>query len=664
MTDTIILLSDREKVRERPGMYIGDTSELGLATIVREVIDNAYDEYPNYQKKDDPIIVTLHEDESITVEDYGRGISPYESKANPGQIEERLAFTRIGAGGKMRANREANNARFAAGLNGTGAAATNFASSFFDVTIYKPEGIYHDRYENGGIPVTKLVNGQLPKTKNPSQRTGTVIHFKPDDTFLRTTHISVATLQKYFSQMQYLHPGSKLIFKNERDNEETVYHAKAGLIDYLKVIATNDEGQSDLLGKPVMVSQEKEEEVMNATVHMQINLAMGLSKKGNAQVKAFTNTTYNQLGGTHVQGFYQGCLQLLRHYYTTFKNEIENQNKSRIQLIQQVNKDADNKPIPIEKLFKRKHIEDWFYAIIDVKHDDPELQPQTKEKLVSQEVVSFVSDVVYHQTVTAFDKQITHIQTVINAIIKQLWEKAKTATSNVKINERDAKLFTSSKLASAKSKNPEEKELFLVEGDSAAGTIKSNRDAQFQAVLALRGKILNVEKATIESALANVEISTFFSALGTGFGQHFDLKKLKYHRIIIATDQDVDGLHIRVLLLTLIARYAPQLLIRGHVYFVETPLFVNQMKKGEPVFIYSEQEQQTFLAKHRQSIKKVNRNKGLGELEKSEVEQTILQPDTRRLVQCQVEDMDTLDHLIKQLMGNDVAARRGYFLDE
>ena len=162
MTDTIIVLSDREKVRERPGMYIGDTSTLGLETIVREVIDNAYDEYANYKNPDDPIIVTLYEDDSVSVEDYGRGISPYESKANPGQIEERLAFTRIGAGGKMRANRKANGSQFSAGLNGTGAAATNFTSEFFDVTIYKEDGIYHDRYENGGIPVEKLIKGGLP----------------------------------------------------------------------------------------------------------------------------------------------------------------------------------------------------------------------------------------------------------------------------------------------------------------------------------------------------------------------------------------------------------------------------------------------------------------------------------------------------------------------
>lgn len=658
MSDTIILLSDRDKVRERPGMYIGDTSELGLETIVREVIDNAYDEYNNYKNPEDPIRVTLHKDNSVTVEDYGRGISPYESKANPGQIEERLAFTRIGAGGKMRANRKANNSQFSAGLNGTGAAATNFASEFFDVTIYKEDGIYHDRYENGGIPVIDLVKGGLPKKANPTKRTGTVIHFKPDPNFLRVTRISAGTLKHFFSQMQYLHPGSTLIFENERDDETLVYHSEEGLVDYLKVVATDDD-KSDLAGKVVTVEGDGTSQVMGNEVNMRLNLAMGLSKKENGKVLAFTNTTYNKLGGTHETGFYNGCLEILRHYYKTFKSEIDARNKTRINLILETNKVTE-----LEKLFKKKHVEDRFYAIIDLKHDDPELQPQTKDKLVSSEVVKFVSELVLTRALSGFDKQIATVHQMIDSVIKELWEKAKEATSNAKIDEKDAKLNTSSKLAAAKTRNPEEAEIFLVEGDSAAGSIKSNRDSTFQAVLPLRGKILNVEKTTIEKALANTEISTFFSALGAGFGANFDISKVKYHKIIIATDQDVDGLHIRVLLLTLIAKYARELLTEGYVYFLETPLYVNDLKNGEEVFVYDDATQTKFLEKNRNKIKSVHRNKGLGELEARQVETTILNPQTRRLIQCQITDMDLFERHIKQLMGNDVAARRGFFIEE
>lgn len=658
MSDTIILLSDRDKVRERPGMYIGDTSELGLETIVREVIDNAYDEYSNYKNSGDPIRVTLHADNSVTVEDYGRGISPYESKANPGQIEERLAFTRIGAGGKMRANRKANGSQFSAGLNGTGAAATNFTSEFFEVTIYKEDGIYHDRYENGGQPVTKLIKGGLPKEINKTGRTGTKIHFKPDSTFFRVTKISASTLKRYFNQMQYLHPGSTLIFENERDDENITYHSENGLVDYLELIA-QDEDKSDLSGKPVALTDDLTTTVMGNEVNMRLNLAMGLSKKDNGKVLAFTNTTYNKLGGTHETGFYNGCLALLRHYYKTFKSEIDNRNKARITLINQVNKTTE-----LEKLFKKKHVEDRFYAIIDLKHDDPELQPQTKDKLVSEEVTKFVADSVFAKALHGFDRQIATIHNLIDAIIKELWEKAKEADKNVKIDDKDAKLFTSSKLASAKGNKPELNELFLVEGDSAGGTIKSNRDPNFQAILALRGKVLNVEKSSLEKALANAEITTFFSALGCGFGANFDIKKLKYHKIIIATDQDVDGLHIRTLLITLITKYAPELLLRGHVYILETPLFVNEMKNGKEHYIYDNESQKTFLEKHRAQIKKVNRNKGLGELEKEQVIITILTPETRKLSQCVVPDIDALNRIIKQLMGTDASARRGYFIQE
>lgn len=658
MTDTILLLSDREKVRERPGMYIGNTSELGLETIVREVIDNAYDEYPNYQDPSQPIEVTLHADNSVTVADYGRGISPYESQANPGQIEERLAFTRLGAGGKMRANRKQNHSQFSAGLNGTGAAATNFASAYFEVTIYKPDGIYHDRYENGGQPVQPLVKGQLPHTPNPTQRTGTVIHFKPDPTFLRVTTISVPALKRYFNQMQYLHAGSTVIFKNERDGETLTYQAKDGLLDYCRQLAKAEKG-TDLAFQPVLLTDDRTEDVMGQTITMHLQIALALSKANRGKVLAFTNTTYNTLGGTHEQGFYQGLVELVRHYYKTFQSEVESRNKAQIALIKQAYPET-----PFEKLVKRPQVEDRFYAIIDLKHDDPELQPQTKDRLVSPEVSPFVKDTVFRLGVVQLDKQIGAVQKLLDEIVKELAEKAKDKIKKVKIDTKEVRLLTSSKLAAAKTHKPEEAEIFLVEGDSAGGSIKSNRDPRFQAVLALRGKVLNVEKATRERALANTEISTFFAALGAGFGETFDIKKVKYHKIIIATDQDVDGLHIRVLLITLIARYAMDLLRHGYVYFLETPLFVNELANHQEVYKYDDESQQAFLAEHRKEIKKVHRNKGLGELEKHQVISTILTPETRRLIPCQLTDDASLHKVIHQLMGNDVSARRGYFMED
>ena len=259
MTDSIIVLSDRDKVRQRPGMYIGDNAKLGLETIVREIFDNAVDEYPNYPDKTKPITVVLHSDNSVTVRDYGRGISPYESSKHPGKIEERLAYTLIGAGGKFEQNRDQNGNKFSGGLNGTGSSATNFMSEYFDVTIYRDGQIFHDRYEDGGKPVVKLVNGQLPHEKQEKPfTTGTKITFKADKRVLTTTHVDSDKLEQIFEQTAYLNPGLAIEFKNERDGDTdfTRYYSEKGLLGYIKKLTDEDEVSDDLLIKPFEVSGE------------------------------------------------------------------------------------------------------------------------------------------------------------------------------------------------------------------------------------------------------------------------------------------------------------------------------------------------------------------------------------------------------------------------
>lgn len=651
MTDTIILLTDREKVRERPGMYIGDIGKVGLATIVREVVDNAFDEYPNYADKTKPIVVTLYPDNSVSVRDHGRGISPYESKANPGQIEERLAFTRLGAGGKMKANRGLNQFKFSAGLHGVGASATNFMSSFFDVTIFKPDGIYHDRFENGGLPVVELIDNTLPKRENESGETGTLIHFKPDPAVMSETKISATTLKTYFGQMKYLHQGITIIFDNKRDDELITYHAEDGLLSYLTDIMTSEDG-FDLFGDPALVSGEATKELKGESIDMQVNIALGLSKSASADVKAFTNATYNELNGTHVDGFYKGCLQLVRHYYTTFQSEYDTKFKNQISVIKKLTNTTD-----ISKLFKRKHMEHLWYGIIDLKHTSPILQPQTKDRLASEEVVAFVTGVVFDKGRLFFDKRIKQINHVIEYIIKDLYEKAKDDDASTKISRADAKLLTSTKLSSAKTKKPEEAEIFLLEGDSAAGTAKSNRDPHFQAILPLRGKILNVQNATTKSAFDNSEVATFFAAIGTGYGKQFNIKKLKYHRIIIATDQDVDGLHIRTLIITMIWKYAPDLILNGHVYILDTPLYINVLKNKKTHFTYSQVEQDAYLAK-KPNVSTITRNKGLGELGIEQTIISVLDPKTRRLSQLTVRDVEALDRTIEKLMSDRLEHRR------
>lgn len=662
--DTIILLSDRDKVRERPGMYIGDNDALGLSTIVREIIDNAIDEYPNYPDKTQPIDVTLHTDNSLTVRDYGRGISPYESKKQKGQIEERLAYTRIGAGGKFTRNREKNGNQFAGGLNGTGSAATNFMSEYFDVTIWKDGKIFHDRFENGGIPVVELKNGKLQYKKQKGElETGTEVTFKADKTVMQVTKIDSDKLETYFNQMQYLHPGLTLRFKNERDGDEdwVIYHSENGLLDYMTTLTVEDDEQVPLLMKPFIIQGKKEETVLNEKVYMEANIAVTFSKDDTFAAEAFTNGIYNAEGGTHLRGFYAGLLDLIKHYYKEFESDMSSKYKKQLALITKVNQEKD-----VLKLFKTRDIMKTTYVILDFKHSNPVLHPQTKDKLASKEARNATKDIFYEHAMRYLDKNVTAVQTLIGFLIKRLYSKAKEDDANVKLDKKDAKMAVSKKLAAARQTGKGKgAELIIVEGDSAAGSLKANRDSTFQAILPLRGKVLNVQKSTLAKALANNEIATIFAALGAGFGNHYNADQLQYDKIIICCDADKDGAHISVLLQTLFMKYLTPLVEDGHVYLLDTPLFVNELKgkNAKDVYTYTEKEQEEFSEKNRTKIKDVNRNKGLGELTTEQVVETILEPDSRRLSRLVIDDIDTAEDLIETLMGKNVQGRKRLFVE-
>lgn len=662
--DTIVLLSDRDKVRERPGMYIGDNDALGLSTIVREIIDNAIDEYPNYPDQTLPIDVTLHTDNSLTVRDYGRGISPYESKKQKGQIEERLAYTRLGAGGKFTKNRKQNGNQFSGGLNGTGSAATNFMSEYFDVTIWKDGKIFHDRFENGGIPVIELKNGKLPHKKQKGEmETGTEVTFKADKTAMQVTKVDSDKLEAYFNQMQYLHPGLTLRFKNERDGDEdwVIYHSENGLLDYMNTLTVEDDEQVPLLMKPFVVHGKKEETVLNEKVYMEANIAVTFSKDDTFAAEAFTNGIYNAEGGTHLRGFYAGLLDLIKHYYNEFESDMSSKYKTQLALITKVNQEKD-----VLKLFTTRDIMKTTYVILDFKHSNPVLHPQTKDKLASKEARNATKDIFYEHAMRYLDKNITAVQTLIGFLIKRLYSKAKEDDANVKLDKKDAKMAVSKKLAAARHTGKGKgAELIIVEGDSAAGSLKVNRDSKFQAVLPLRGKVLNVQKSTLAKALANNEIATIFAALGAGFGNHYNADQLQYDKVIICCDADKDGAHISVLLQTLFMKYLTPLVKDGHVYLLDTPLFVNEMKgkKATDIYTYTEKEQEEFLKKNRTKVKEINRNKGLGELTTDQVIETILDPDHRRLSRLVIDDIDTAEDLIETLMGKNVQGRKRLFVD-
>lgn len=660
MTDSIIVLSDRDKVRQRPGMYIGDNSKLGLETIVREIFDNSVDEYPNYSDKSKPIKVILHSDNSVTVRDYGRGISPYESTKHHGIPQERLAYTRLGAGGKFEQNRDQNGSKFSGGLNGVGSSATNFMSEFFDVTIYRDGQIFHDRYEDGGKPVVKLVDGQLPHEKQTKPyTTGTEITFKADSRVLTTTYVNSDKLDQIFEQTAYLNPGLSILFKNERDGDTdyTKYYSEKGLLGYIDKLTTEDEVIDDLLIKPFEISGEAQAESLGHSVDMEARIAFAFAKSDTGDSEAFTNGIYNSLGGTHLNGFYDGLLKLLRHYYDVFDDEIRKKYHRQIDLILKVNKGKK-----MTQLFNKREVSPRVYVVLDFKHSNPILRPQTKDELTSPEAKKAVSDIFYTHAMHYFDRNVRAVQTILGYIIKDLYEKAKDDDQDAKLSRKEQKLAVSTKLAAARDVGPgKDAELILVEGDSAAGSLKENRDADYQAILPLRGKILNVEKSTLSRALANKEISTIFSVLGAGFGKNYDDSKLQYDKIIICTDADVDGAHISVLLQTLFLKYLPGLIENGHVYRMITPLFVNTMKNGKEIYTYDDKEQATFLKKYKGKFTEVNRNKGLGELSKKQVIETILTPKTRHMQQIEIDNDDSAYDTVDALMGTNVSERKKLF---
>lgn len=662
MSDTITLLSDIAKVRESPGMYIGDNDRLGMNTIVREILDNAKDEYPNFPDKKKPIIVTVRPHNIVSVRDYGRGISPYPSEKQKGWIEERLAFTRMGAGGKFRDDRERNGNRFSGGLHGTGACGTNAMSEWFEVEIWKGGQYYKDRYEEG-IPVTELVNGLLPSKPCPEDETGTCVTFKVSNKWMNTTRVDIQHLKSLMQDAAYLNAGLRLILRNERDaEEEQVFYSENGLLDYIKELIKDEDGNPvSTLMKPFCIHGKAEAEVKGRKIQMEADIAVTFARGENSAAKTYTNGIENIAGGTHLKGFYQGLIDLLKHYYTEFQSEFASSLKTQLELIKNVNNMSS--VTDVFTLIKPRSIAKKTYVIIDFKHDAPDLRPQTKDELWSPEAKPAVADIFFEKARLYFDQHITAVQDLITYLIKDLYEIAKDENTTVNISKTEAKLLLSTKLAAAKSTNPKECEIFIVEGDSAGGGCKKNRNSKYQAVLPLRGKILNAKKTPLVRMLANAEITTMIIAFGTGIGSKYDESKLRYDKIIITTDADVDGTHIAILLITFFWTYMPDLIRNGHVYILESPLYVNILKNKKGThYTYSEEEQTEWINKNRRSVADVQRNKGLGELEDDQVIETILTPETRRLSRLVVEDEEKFELILERMMGKDVSARKQIFM--
>ncbi len=618
---SIKVLEGLEAVRVRPGMYIGSVSTKGLNHLIYEIVDNAVDEH--LAGFCNNIYVTLEADGSATIEDDGRGIPV--GMHEKGISAERLVFTTLHAGGKF--DNEAY--KTSGGLHGVGSSVVNALSEWLHVTV-KTEGyIYEDKYERG-VPALELKNGLLPvigKTKE----TGTKITFMPDDTIFDKTRFKEDDVKSRLHETAYLNPALTIIFEDKRkeETEHVEFHEPEGIVGFVK-------------------DMNKSKETIHDVIYFQ-GEAEGITVEGAFQyvnefhenVLGFCNNIYNVEGGTHLTGF-----------KTMFTNIINTYARG-LNILKE--KDIN---------FTGADVRNGMTAVISIKHPDPRFEGQTKTKLDNQDAAKVVSKVTGDEVVRYFDKHLDDLKNIIGcaekaAKIRKAEEKAKTNM----LTKQKFSFDSNGKLANCESKDPSKCEIFIVEGDSAGGSAKSARNRMYQAILPIRGKILNVEKASIDKVLANAEIKTMIYAFGCGFsegyGNDFDISKLRYDKIIIMADADVDGAHISNLLLTLFYRFMPELIYEGHVYIAMPPLYKAMPSKGREEYLYDDKALEKYRKTHKGPFT-LQRYKGLGEMDADQLWETTLDPDTRLLKLVEIEDARMASEVTEMLMGTDVLPRKEF----
>lgn len=618
--DSITVLEGLEAVRQRPGMYIGSVSSKGLNHLVYEIMDNSVDEH--LAGFCDTIWVTLEKDGSATVKDNGRGI-PVDMHEK-GVSAERVIFTTLHAGGKF----DSTVYKTSGGLHGVGSSVVNALSTYLDIEVSRNGKIYHDRYKQG-IPDLELENGLLPVI-GKSKTTGTKINFLPDDTIFEKTRFKEEEIKSRLHETAYLNPGLTIIFKDMRQDEpvEIIFHEEDGIVGFVKDLNKSKE----VLHEPVYFKGTSD--------GINVEIAFQYVNEFHEIVLGFCNNIYNSEGGTHLTGFKTSITNILNSY------------ARQIGIL----KDKDPN-------FTGADIRNGMTAIVSIKHPDPRFEGQTKTKLDNQDATKSVAKVTSDEVVRFFDRNLETLKLVLSqaeksAKIRKSEEKAKT---NLLTKQRYS-FDSNGKLANCESKDAEKCEIFIVEGDSAGGSAKTARDRMYQAILPIRGKILNVEKASIDKVLANAEIKTMINAFGCGFsegyGNDFDITKLKYNKIIIMADADVDGAHISTLLLTLFYRFMPELILEGHVYIAMPPLYKAIPKKGEEEYLYDDKALNRYRKNHSDFI--LQRYKGLGEMDAEQLWETTLDPKRRRLKLVEVEDALMASNITEMLMGTDVQPRREF----
>ncbi len=622
--ESISVLEGLEAVRMRPGMYIGSVSTKGLNHLVYEIVDNAVDEHLAGFCKN--IEVTQEKDGSATVQDDGRGVPV--GLHQKGMSAARLVYTTLHAGGKF----DDSAYKTSGGLHGVGSSVVNALSTHMEVQISREGSIHQDKYERG-LPVIDLEDGLLPII-GKTRKTGTKVNFLPDDTIFEKTRFREEEIKSRLHETAYLNPELTITFEDRRkpEVEKIVYNEPDGIIGFIKDLNKKKEALHD----PVYFKSEVD--------GITVEAAFQYVNEFHENVLGFCNNIYNSEGGTHLTGF-----------KTTFTT-VMNQYAREIGVLKE--KDAN---------FTGADIRNGMTAIVCIKHPDPRFEGQTKTKLDNQDAAKASSKVTNEEMTRFFDRNIDTLKKVLScaeksAKIRKSEEKAKTNL----LTKQKYSFDSNGKLANCESRKPEECEIFIVEGDSAGGSAKTARNRMYQAILPIRGKILNVEKATIDKVLGNAEIKTMINTFGCGFsegyGNDFDISKLRYDKIIIMADADVDGAHISTLLLTLFYRFMPELIYEGHVYVAMPPLYKAMPKKGEEEYLYDDKALEKYR-KRQEGPFNLQRYKGLGEMDADQLWETTLNPETRKLKLVEIEDARMASSVTEMLMGTEVPPRRSFIYE-
>ena len=621
---SISVLEGLEAVRKRPGMYIGSVSRKGLNHLIYEIVDNAVDEHlAGYCTE---IEVTLEKDGSATVQDNGRGI-PVGMHAK-GMSAERLVFTTLHAGGKF----DDSAYKTSGGLHGVGSSVVNALSTWLDVQVMREGKIHHDRYMRG-TPTIELENGLLPVIGR-TRATGTRIQFLPDPEIFEKTRFSATELKSRLHETAYLNPLLTIHFTDLRGEtpEKITFHEPDGITGFVRELNQEEEPVSD----PVCFKGEAD--------GIQVEVAFQYVNEFHENVLGFCNNIYNAEGGTHLTGF--------KTTFTTVMNMYARQ----IGVLKE--KDPN---------FTGADIRNGMTAVVSIKHPDPRFEGQTKTKLDNQDAARAVGKVTGDEIVRYFDRNLESLKAILacaekSAKIRKSEERAKTNL----LTKQKYSFDSNGKLANCESRDPSICEIFIVEGDSAGGSAKTARDRNYQAILPIRGKILNVEKASIDKVLANAEIKTMINAFGCGFsegyGNDFDITKLRYDKIIIMADADVDGAHISTLLLTLFYRFMPELIYEGHVYIAMPPLYKVIPSRGQEQYLYDDKALERYRRTHKAPFT-LQRYKGLGEMDAEQLWETTLDPERRMLQRVEIEDARLAASITSMLMGTEVPPRKAFIYE-